>query len=60
MTITVLFIFNRLNVISELLALVVSVSIGAIVYGVLVLALKVDSTDYILDMVKSKLASRKK
>lgn len=58
MAIAVLFIFNRLNVINELLAFVLSVSIGAIVYGVLVLVLRVDSTDYIIDMVKSKLANR--
>ncbi|MEG2789673.1 MAG: murein biosynthesis integral membrane protein MurJ [Romboutsia sp.] len=55
MAFIVLKLFAKISLISELLALVVSVSIGAIVYGITVLILKVDSTDYIINIVKSKL-----
>ena len=56
MAITVLKIFAKISLISEFLGLIVSVSMGAIVYSIIVLILKVDSTDYIIDTIKSKIA----
>ncbi len=55
MAFIVLKLFAKISLISEFLALVVSVSIGAIAYSIIVLILKVDSTDYIINMVKSKM-----
>ena len=56
MAIIVLEIFAKISLISEFLGLIVSVSMGAIVYSIIVLILKVDSTDYIIDIIKSKIA----
>lgn len=55
MAFIVLKLFAKISLISEFLALAVSVSIGAIVYSIIVLILKVDSTDYIINIVKSKI-----
>ncbi|MDL5120601.1 murein biosynthesis integral membrane protein MurJ [Clostridioides difficile] len=55
MAFIVLKLFAKISLISEFLALAVSVSIGAIAYGIIVLILKVDSTDYIINIVKSKI-----
>ena len=55
----VLFIFGKISLISEFLALVVSVSIGVIVYSIIVLILKVDSTDYIINLIKNSISSFK-
>ena len=56
MAFIVLKLFAKISLISEFLALAVSVSIGAIAYSIIVLILKVDSTDYIINIVKSKIA----
>ena len=50
----VLFIFGKISLISEFLALIVSIGVGVIVYGLIVLILKVDSTDYIINLIKNK------
>lgn len=55
MAFIVLKLFAKISLISEFLALAVAVSIGAIAYSIIVLILKVDSTDYIINMVKSKM-----
>ena len=55
MAFIVLKLFAKISLISEFLALAVSVSIGAIVYSIIVLILKVDSTDYIINIVKFKI-----
>lgn len=55
MAFIVLKLFAKISIISEPLALIVSISIGAIVYGIMVLILKVDSTDYIINIVKPKI-----
>ena len=55
MAFIVLKLFAKISLISEFLALAVSVGIGAIAYSIIVLILKVDSTDYVIDIVKSKI-----
>ena len=55
MAFIVLKLFAKISLISEFLALGVSVGIGAIAYSIIVLILKVDSTDYIINIVKSKI-----
>ena len=55
----VLFIFGKISLISEFLALIVSVTIGIIVYSMTVLILKVDSTDYIINIIKNSISSFK-
>ncbi|MEG1410929.1 MAG: murein biosynthesis integral membrane protein MurJ [Romboutsia sp.] len=56
MAFIVLKIFAQISLISEFLALGVSVSIGAIAYSIIVWILKVDSTDYIINIIKSKIS----
>lgn len=55
MAIVVLFVHSRILSISSTLALVVSVVIGAFIYGVMVLILRVDACNYVLDVVKKKI-----
>ena len=43
-----------LGTIKEAITLILSVGIGAIVYGLLVILLKVEEVNIILDMIKSK------
>lgn len=54
MAVVVVKIFAKISLVSEFLALVVSVGIGAIIYGAIVLILKVDSTDYIINIVRQR------
>lgn len=55
MAIIVLKLFGKISLINEFLALIISICIGAIVYSIIVLILKVDSTDYIINIIKSKI-----
>lgn len=51
----VLFIYSKLLLINSILALIVSVGVGAIVYLVMVMLLKVDSCEYVINTIKSKI-----
>ena len=55
MAVGVLFVHSKLVAISNTLALVASVGVGAIIYTVMVFILKVDACDYVLDILRKKL-----
>lgn len=55
MAIVVLFVYSKILHISSTLALVVSIGAGAIVYGAMVLVLKVDACEYVLDVIRKKI-----
>lgn len=55
MAMVVLFVYSAVSAISGTLALVVSILVGAIVYGIMVFVLKVDACDYVLSVVKKKI-----
>ncbi|MDR0879130.1 MAG: murein biosynthesis integral membrane protein MurJ [Clostridioides sp.] len=55
MSAVVLFVFNRLGYMPEAASLGISVLAGAVVYACAVFLLKVDSLDYFLNIVRSKL-----
>lgn len=55
MAVAVLTVYSKVVSISNTLALIASVGVGAIVYTVLVFMLKVDACDYVLDIVKKKI-----
>ena len=55
MAIVVLFVYSKILRISSTLALVVSIGAGAIVYGAMVLVLKVDACEYVLDVIRKKI-----
>lgn len=54
MATVVLFTFDKISQTNEIIALLISTSIGAIVYVIIIIQLKIDATDYILDVVKSR------
>lgn len=54
MSVAVLFVYNRFGYINENLNLALSIITGALVYAVIVLNLKIDATDYLLNMFKSR------
>lgn len=55
MAIVVLFIHSKIVAVSSTLALIASVGTGAIVYGIMVLVLKVDACDYVIGVIKKKI-----
>ena len=55
MAVAVLLSYSKLTAISSMLALIVSVGTGAMIYISLVFVLKVDACDYVIDIVKKKL-----
>ena len=59
MAVAVLTVYSKVVSISNTLALIASVGVGAIVYTVLVFMLKVDACDYVLDIVKKKINKNK-
>lgn len=58
MGIIVTFVHSLLLPISSIIAMVLSVLVGAIIYAIMVLLLKVDSCDYVISVVKSKIGNR--
>ena len=55
MSIVVLFVYSKIVAISSTLALIASIGVGAIVYGVMVIVLKVDACEYVLSVIKKKI-----
>ena len=54
MAVVVLKLFALLSPVNEILALIVSIGSGAIIYGVMVLVLKVDSTKYVINRIRRR------
>ena len=54
MAVVVLKLFALLSPLNEILALIVSIGSGAIIYGVMVLVLKVDSTKYVINRIRRR------
>lgn len=54
MAIVVLKLFGLISPVSEFIALAVSISAGALVYGIMVLVLKVDSTKYVINKIRRR------
>ena len=55
MSVVVLFIYSKVLPVSSTLALVTSIGMGAIVYGAMVIVLKVDACEYVLSVIKKKI-----
>lgn len=51
----VILVYSKVLPISSTLALIVSIFVGAIVYGVMVFVLKVDACDYVISVIKKKI-----
>lgn len=52
--------YNLMSGIHQKVALIGSIGIGAIVYGIMVFVLKVDACDYVLDIIKRKINKKAK